>query len=94
MNKTINLGRYQLDIYGDGNHEYEGFYMVLINNFDNQDKPISKQKRIYIKCDKTNLFENLTYNDIPKLYILPENSKVQLVTGVKIKRLSEVKRYE
>lgn len=75
MEKLISLNRHVLSIYGDGDKEYQGYYMVTINKFNSDGKPIGKQKCIYIDCKDVNLFDGLTDYEANKLYSLPMYSR-------------------
>lgn len=44
----LQINQYNVDIYGDGLKEYEGFYMVVIVEFDENDKQL-EQKHFTLK---------------------------------------------
>lgn len=75
MNKTINLDRHVINIYGDGDKEYQGYYMITINKFNSNDEPIGKQKCVYIECNNIGLFDSLTDYEANQLYSLPMYSR-------------------
>ena len=67
---------YNINIYGDGRNEYEGFYMVVINKFDKKEKWLG-EKTIYVKCDKSDLLD-LCHKSAYSLYKLKKFSKIIL----------------
>lgn len=69
------IGKYNVDIYGDGVNEYEGYYMLAISKFNSNDKQVGKQRTYYIKCNDVNMFNDLTENEIDALYCLPNFSR-------------------
>lgn len=75
MEKIISLNRYIISIYGDGDKEYQGYYMAIINKFNSDGKPIGKQKCVYIKCKDVSLLDSLTDYEANQLYSLPMYSR-------------------
>lgn len=75
MEKTINLNRHVLSIYGDGDKEYQGYYMVTITKFNSDGKPVNKQKCVYLKCKDVSLFDIITDYEANQLYSLPMYSR-------------------
>ena len=73
---TIFEGGYNLNIYGDGKHEYNGFYMVVIDKFDKKEKWLGK-KVIYVKSDMSDLLD-LCRKSSRSLYKLKEFSRIIL----------------
>ena len=67
---------YNINIYGDGRNEYEGFYMVVIDKFDKKEKWLG-EKTIYVKCDKSDLLD-LCHKSIRSLYNLKKYSRIIL----------------
>lgn len=49
--KTIEIKNYNISVYGDGNREYEGYYMVVVDEFDEYGNPTKRKKVIYLKAD-------------------------------------------
>lgn len=47
MYNHISVEKYEIDIYGDANKEYNGFYMVVVNVFDSCE---DNAKYLYKKC--------------------------------------------
>ena len=75
----LSNNQYEVDIYGDGNKEYDGFYLVVICEFDS-DKDDAKflvQKSYYFKSDYKTLIEYLQ-NNIDYICRYKNNSKWQL----------------
>lgn len=75
----LSIDQYEIDIYGDGLREYEGFYMIVICKFDSDKedaKPIG-QKTYYFKSDFKILIEYLQ-NNIDYTYQYKNCSKWQL----------------
>lgn len=69
---------YNINIYGDGKHEYEGFYMVVIDKFDKKEKwQWLGAKTIYVKGDKSDLLD-LCHKSARSLYNLKKYSKIIL----------------
>lgn len=56
-------GNYNVTIYGDGKYEYKGMFMVVIDEFDDNDKPTMKMKVLYfVAPNKKVLAETIKYN--------------------------------
>lgn len=75
----LSNSKYEIDIYGDGNREYNGFYMVVVCKFDSDKedaKPIG-QKTYYFKSDYKTLIEYLQ-NNIDYIYRYGNCSKWRL----------------
>lgn len=49
---------YNIDIWGDGEKEYLGYYMIIINKFDINNNWIGKNI-VYIKQDKMVLLDKI-----------------------------------
>lgn len=75
MEKTISLNRHVVNIYGDGDKEYQGYYMVTINKFNSNGEPVGKQKCVYLKCSDVKMFEYITDYEANELYSLPMHSR-------------------
>lgn len=67
---------YNINIYGDGKHEYNGFYMVAIDKFDKKEKWLGK-KVIYVKSDISDLLD-LCHKSAYSLYNLKKYSRIIL----------------
>lgn len=78
---------YNINIYGDGRHEYEGFYMVVIDKFDKKEKWLGK-KVFYIKGDKSDLLD-LCHKSAYSLYNLKKFSKIILKKKIEITFITE-----
>jgi hypothetical protein len=53
----IQIENYNVSIYGDGRHEYDGYYLVTIDEFDKHDNPTQRKKAIYVKADSVAIIE-------------------------------------
>ena len=42
---------YEVSIYGNGNREYEGYFMVVLDGFDEHNNPTGERKRLYVKAE-------------------------------------------
>lgn len=42
---------YAMAIYGDGQYEYDGYFLVVLDEFDEHDNPTGKRKSLYVKAD-------------------------------------------
>ena len=75
----LSNSKYEVDIYGDGNKEYDGFYLVVICEFDSdkEDAKFLVQKSYYFKSDYKTLIEYLQ-NNIDYICRYKNNSKWQL----------------
>lgn len=75
----LSNNQYEVDIYGDGKEEYNGFYMVVICEFesDKEDAKFLVQKSYYFKSDYKTLIEYLQ-NNIDYICRYKNNSKWQL----------------
>ena len=75
----LSNNQYEVDIYGDGKEEYNGFYMVVICEFesDKEDAKFLDQKSYYFKSDYKTLIEYLQ-NNIDYICRYKNNSKWQL----------------
>lgn len=75
----LSSGKYEIDIYGDGNREYNGFYMIVVCEFDSdkEDAKFLGQKSYYFKSDYKTLIEYLQ-NNIDYICQYRNNSKWQL----------------
>lgn len=40
--------QFNVDIYGNGTTEYEGFFLVIMTEFDECDKPTGRRKSCYV----------------------------------------------
>lgn len=78
---------YNINIYGDGKHEYNGFYMVVIDKFDKKEKWLGK-KVLYIKGDKSDLLD-LCHKSACNLYNLKKYSKIILEKKITLTFLAE-----
>jgi len=47
----MRIGKYNVVIYGDGKFEYEGYYLMVIDEFDAQDMPTGNKQVAYIRGD-------------------------------------------
>lgn len=46
---NFNYKQFHVSIYGDGKHEYDGYYLVVVDEFDAWDNPTQRKKVLYIK---------------------------------------------
>ena len=42
---------YEVSIYGDGNREYEGYFMVVLDGFDEYNNTTGERKGLYVKAE-------------------------------------------
>lgn len=49
MEKTIRTKHFDIDIFDDGEHEYEGYYLVIMWELDEKDELTGVKKNYYIK---------------------------------------------
>lgn len=78
--KPIEMGKYDIEIYGDGLKEYEGYYMVVIVEYDKQDKQVGEDHVYYFKANskdivisylERNIDYTLKYRDYAKWVLEP-----------------------
>lgn len=41
---------YNVSIYGDGLKEYEGYFLVILDEFDEFDNPTQRKQKFYVKA--------------------------------------------
>lgn len=85
----LSNSKYEIDIYGDGYKAYEGFYLVVICEFDSdkEDAKFLVQKSYYFKSDYKTLIEYLQSN-IDYICQYKNNSKFQLRKVIESIKLS------
>ena len=85
----LSNNQYEVDIYGDGKEEYNGFYMVVICEFesDKEDAKFLVQKSYYFKSDYKTLIEYLQ-NNIDYIYQNGNCSKWRLQKTIEAIKLS------
>ena len=47
----FNYKQFAISIYGDGKHEYEGYYLVVVDEFDVWDNPTQRKNSLYVKSN-------------------------------------------
>lgn len=47
---TFNHKNFHISIYGNGNYEYDGYYLVVVDEFDEWDYPTKRKVNLYIKA--------------------------------------------
>lgn len=58
----MNLGKYNVSIYGDGKWEYEGYYLIVI-----EDNTSGNKQSAYIRGDRS-LIEQLSEYEISYIF--------------------------
>ena len=49
---------YAMAIYGDGKYEYDGYFLVVLDWFDEFDHPTGKRKSLYVKAANKSMVRN------------------------------------
>lgn len=90
MDMLINTKYFVIEIYGDGEHEYDGYYNVVMFQFDDDNKPTGNKKRFYIKCPFA-LIEKFVTECCDTLWEYKDNTRmtVEKTWSVKTQTLSK-----
>lgn len=82
----LQINQYNVDIYGDGLKEYEGFYMVIIVEFDENDKQL-EQKIFYFKSNSLKLLEDYLKQNVNDVFQYRNYAKWQLEARILAHRI-------
>lgn len=82
----LQINQYNVDIYGDGLKEYEGFYMVVIVEFDENDKQL-EQKTFYFKSETIKLLEDYLKQNVNDIFQYRNCAKWQLEAKILAHRI-------
>lgn len=82
----LQINQYNVDIYGDGLKEYEGFYMVIIVEFDENDKQL-EQKTFYFKSKTIKLLEDYLKENVNDFFQYRNYAKWQLEAKILAHRI-------
>lgn len=71
---------YEVSIYGDGEHEYKGYFMVVLDGFDEHDHPTGDRKRLYVKAESESVarefIDHIINNDLVETF--EDNEKLHI----------------
>lgn len=84
----LQINKYNVDIYGDGLKEYEGFYMVVIVEFDENNKQL-EQKTFYFKSESLRLLEDYIKENVDDIFQYRNNAKWQLEARILAHRINK-----
>lgn len=82
----LQINQYNINIYGDGCKEYEGFYKVIIVKFDENDKQL-EQKTFYFKSDSLKLLEDYLKENVNDIFQYRNYAKWQLEARILAHRI-------
>ena len=73
--------QYNVSIYGDGEKEYEGYYLVILDEFDEFDNPTRRKHKFYVKATNRNhvveFVEHMIYNGLIQCIGINEKIKIR-----------------
>lgn len=74
----FNYKQYHVAIYGDGEYEYDGYYLVVIDEFDEWDNPTKRKRAFYVKSNSKDSAREFVCHmiDIDYVMVLREYEKV------------------
>lgn len=84
----LQINQYNVDIYGDRLKEYGGFYMVVIVEFDENDKPL-EQKSFYFKSNSLKILEDYLKENVDDIFQYRNCAKWQLEAKILAHRINK-----